>query len=111
MENEKFENQENFDNEIEEISGGKSVIHVSTTNDKENPAKMDCIYLSLRDAFNLSMVKAIDWKNDRIDISQKLDRDDGQRLLNKIITKSKLTTRKKKPWELRFKLYDSNKEN
>ena len=110
MENEKLENQENLNNKIENVSGGKAMIHVDTT-DKENPAKMDYIYLSLRDFWNLGLVGAIDLNNDRIDISKQLSRSDGQRLLNNIISKAKLTTRKRKPWEIKLKLYDSGSKD
>ena len=111
MENEKFENQENFNDEMEDVSGGRAMIHVDTT-DKKNPAKMDYIYLSIRDAFNLNIVGAIDLKNGSIDISQKLSSSDGgERLLKKIISKAHLTTRRKRPWELKFKLYDSGNKD
>ena len=111
MKNDKLENQENLNNKIEDVSGGKAMIHVDTT-DKENPAKMDYIYLSLRDFWNLVLVEAIDMdKTPRIDISKQLSRSDGQRLLNNIISKAKLTTRKRKPWEVKLELYDSGSKD
>ena len=108
MENEKFENQKNSNNDIGSVSGGKALMHVDTSS-PDVPAKVDSIYLGLRDTFNLMLVGAID--RNGIDLDRKIVRDDGARLLNKIVSKSKLTTRRKRPWEFKFKLYHSNSKN
>lgn len=99
MENEEKTNQKIQDQDIENVAGGAK-LHLDTT-DKEIPAKVDAVYLNLKEYFKLRKAGVIgkDKTISLSDIKRVSEKD-----LQDILSNTQLTAGKKKLWEIKVNI-------
>ena len=105
MENKEFESRQDFDDNIENVSGGIR-FHV-TTNDEKIPAKVDAFYLSQKEYDKIKYLKCGNIGN--ILKNKQTTSFGGTSIIlalsnndKKLLSKSQLTTEKEKPGEIRI---------